>query len=57
MENHINWGSVDLVKGMDGEFYFLEVNRPGASYWLPPFVGLDVPKEVARYVKWALGRR
>jgi hypothetical protein len=49
----ILWGSFDLIKGADGKFWFLEVNRPGASYWLKPFVGLDVPVEIARF----LGRR
>lgn len=42
------WASFDLVKARDGGFYFLEVNRPGASYWLGPFVGLDVPDEIGR---------
>lgn len=51
------WGSVDLVKGRDGAFYFLEVNRPGLTYWLLPFVGLDVPGEIARYLAKRLGRR
>jgi hypothetical protein len=26
------WASFDLVKSVDGPYYFLEVNRPGASY-------------------------
>ena len=53
----IAWGSFDLVKGRDGSFYFLEVNRPGVTYWLLPFVGLDVPREIALYLKKKLGRR
>jgi hypothetical protein len=44
------WGSFELLKGVDGNFYFLEVNRPGASSWLKPFVGLDVPAELANYL-------
>jgi len=51
------WGSADLVKGADGEYYFLEVNRPGATYWLLPFVGLDIPNEIARYVSKAIRSR
>jgi hypothetical protein len=50
------WGSFDLVKGRDGSFYFLELNRPGVTYWLLPFVGLDVPREIARYLKKKLTR-
>ncbi|HMF10225.1 MAG TPA: hypothetical protein VKJ00_13885 [Thermoanaerobaculia bacterium] len=53
----IAWGSVDLVKGKDGFFYFLEANRPGVTYWLLPFVGLDVPREIARFLKTKLARR
>lgn len=53
----IAWGSFDLVKGKDGSFYFLEVNRPGLTYWLLPFVGLDVPREIALYLKKKLSRR
>jgi hypothetical protein len=51
----LNWGSFDLVKTTDGPYYFLEVNRPGASYWLKPFVGLDVAAEIARYLHRKLG--
>ncbi len=49
-EIDMGWASVDLVKGLDGSYYFLEANRPGTTYWLLPFVGLDVPAEVCRYV-------
>lgn len=44
------WASFDLIKGRDGAFYFLEVNRPGASYWLKPFVNLNVADEIGRYL-------
>jgi hypothetical protein len=44
----LTWASFDLVKARDGGFYFLEANRPGASYWLKPFVGLDVADEIGR---------
>ncbi len=53
----ITWGSFDLVRGRDGFYYFLEVNRPGACYWLLPFVGLDVPAELARHLAQTLRRR
>lgn len=46
-------GSFDLMKGKDGRYYFLEVNRPGATYWLLPFVGLDISKETIAYIaRW-----
>lgn len=46
----LTWASCDLVKAREGGFHFLEVNRPGLTYWLQPFVGLDVPHEVVRFV-------
>ena len=49
-------GSFDLIKGTDGKYYFLEVNRPGATYWLLPFVGLDISKETVAYIaRWLDG--
>ena len=53
----LTWASFDLVKGRDGSFYFLEVNRPGLSYWLKPFVGLDVPREIVQFLATRLRRR
>ena len=47
----LRWASFDLVKSTSGNYYFLEVNRPGAVYWLKPFVGLDVAEEIARYLR------
>ncbi len=47
----LQWASFDLVKSIEGPYYFLEVNRPGASYWLKPFVGIDVPAEIGRYLR------
>lgn len=46
----LTWASCDLVKARTGAFHFLEVNRPGLTYWLKPFVGLDVPHELVRFV-------
>lgn len=45
------WGSFDLVKGKDEELYFLEVNRPGACYWLRSFVGLDMAEKIVRFIQ------
>jgi glutathione synthase/RimK-type ligase-like ATP-grasp enzyme len=53
---HLLWGSVDLAKSTDGGFYFFEVNRPGSQYWLLPYVGLDVTKEIAAYLDRVLRR-
>ena len=50
----LKWGSFDMIKSPDGNYYFLEVNRPGASYWLLPFVGLDVAWEITSYLKRVL---
>ncbi len=38
--------SFDIVKSTDGEYYFLEANRPGSFLWLTPLVGIDVPREI-----------
>jgi hypothetical protein len=43
-ELNLNWCSVDLIYGIDEKYYFLEMNRPGAHYWLDLFVGLDITK-------------
>ncbi|MBF0106747.1 MAG: hypothetical protein HQM16_15650 [Deltaproteobacteria bacterium] len=48
---NLTWGSFDLIESPDNKIYFLEFNRPGATYWLLPFVGLDVPYEIAKYLK------
>lgn len=46
----LKWYSVDLIETNDNEFVFLELNRPGAHYWLDLFVGLDISKEIVDYV-------
>lgn len=56
-EVELKWACVDLVKGTDGAFYFLEANRPGSSAWFLPFVGLDTAKELAAYLKNELSHR
>lgn len=45
-ELNLNWCSIDLIENLEGEFYYLETNRPGAHYWLDLFVGLDITKEI-----------
>lgn len=42
----LNWSSIDLIYGVDNNYYFLEANRPGAHYWLEPFIGLDITREI-----------
>lgn len=48
---NINWCSFDFIYGIDGEYYFLEANRPGASYWLELFIGLEIGKEIVLSIK------
>ena len=50
----LNFGSIDLIKGADGKYYYLEMNRPGNTVWLQWFVGLDIHAEVISYFKSAL---
>jgi glutathione synthase/RimK-type ligase-like ATP-grasp enzyme len=45
------WASVDLIKSVSGEYYFLEANRPGAHYWLDMFVGLDITDIISSKIK------
>jgi len=45
------WCSIDLIYSKDGNYYYLETNRPGAHYWLELFVGLDIGKEIALVLK------
>lgn len=42
--------SFDLICTPEGEWVFLEANRPGASHWLKFFAGLDVGRELALYL-------
>lgn len=48
---NLNWCSVDMIYSLDNNYYFLEVNRPGAHYWLDMFVGLDISKEIVDQIK------
>lgn len=50
----IGFGSFDLIKSTDGKYYFLELNRPGATHFLLSYVGLDVPAETAHYLRHRL---
>jgi glutathione synthase/RimK-type ligase-like ATP-grasp enzyme len=45
-ELNLTWCSVDLIFSINSEYYFLELNRLGAHYWLAPFIGLDITKEI-----------
>ena len=46
----LEWGSLDFIRSTDGKYYFLEVNRPGAYYWLESFVGLELGKIISEYL-------
>jgi len=52
----LTWASCDLVEGRDGRWYFLEINRPGMTYWLRPFVGIDVPRQLVRHLTRVFAR-
>lgn len=47
----LTFSSIDLVKSTDGRHYFLEANRPGACYWLKPYAGLDIAKEMVKFAR------
>jgi hypothetical protein len=42
----LSWCSIDMIYAPDNNYYFLEANRPGAHYWLEPFIGLDITREI-----------
>lgn len=44
------WSSMDMILSADDEYYILEMNRPGAHYWLDLFVGLDISKEIIQEI-------
>jgi len=47
----LNWCSIDLIQDSDDNYYFLEINRPGAHYWLDLFIGLDITREISKKIK------
>lgn len=46
----LNWASADLILDTEGNYYILEINRPGAHYWLDLFVGLDIGEELVKTI-------
>jgi len=48
---NLTWCSIDLIYGKDKKYYYLEANRPGAHYWLDPFVGFDISKAIVFELK------
>lgn len=43
-------GSIDLIKGNDGQYYFLEVNPVGQYDWVSVYGGYDLDQKIAYYL-------
>lgn len=43
-------GSIDLIKGNDGQYYFLEVNPVGQYDWVSVYGGYDLDQKIAFYL-------
>jgi glutathione synthase/RimK-type ligase-like ATP-grasp enzyme len=39
---HLRFGAIDLIKGLDGHYYFLEINPNGQWAWLETDCGLPI---------------
>jgi glutathione synthase/RimK-type ligase-like ATP-grasp enzyme len=39
---HLRFGAIDLIKGLDGQYYFLEINPNGQWAWLELDCGLPI---------------
>ncbi len=46
----LNFGAIDLVRGTDGEYYFLEVNPVGEWGMLEKFLGLPISEAIAQHL-------
>lgn len=44
----LEFGCIDLVRGKDGNLYFLEINPAGQWLWLEERLGLPISAEIAR---------
>ena len=47
---HLTSGSIDLIKGVDGKYYFLEVNPVGQYDWVSVYGGYDLDQKIAFYL-------
>jgi len=44
----VDYGAIDLIKGKDGEFYFLEINAAGEYFWLDKLCEGAISKQIAQ---------
>lgn len=47
----LNFGCFDLIKGKDGQYYFLELNPNGQWLWLEQETGLPIREAIIDYLK------
>lgn len=53
----LTFGAIDLVKGKDGRYYFLEINPNGQYGWVEDLTGLAINKAIAGHLANSGGRR
>jgi glutathione synthase/RimK-type ligase-like ATP-grasp enzyme len=46
----LQYGAIDLIRGLDGRYYFLEVNPVGEWGMLEKFLGLPISEAIARHL-------
>lgn len=46
----LNFGCFDLIKGKDGEYYFLELNPNGQWLWLEIATGIPIGETIVNYL-------
>ena len=49
-EINSSFGCFDFIKGIDGNYYFLECNPNGQWLWIEEDIGLSISKEIADYL-------
>ena len=49
-EINSSFGCFDFMKGIDGNYYFLECNPNGQWLWIEEDIGLSISKEIADYL-------
>ena len=47
---HLTSGSIDLIRGVNGKYYFLEVNPVGQYDWVSVYGGYDLDQKIAFYL-------
>lgn len=49
-ELNISFGAFDLIKGVDGEYYFLEINPNGQWVWIEKETGQQISDSLIRFL-------